>query len=155
MNVLPHPLVFGTRPRNPRVRGGFTLNEVLVALGILAIGSVAVASLFPTAAFLQKEAVKETLRQNHTRSTDALLEGVGLDNATLLDFITFIDSQPAGYPAYEVRAETSVPNDYRLTDPAYDVFALAEIDTSSGFHHAHANRRRRHARHAAGFARPQ
>jgi len=102
--------------------GGFTLTEVLIALGILAIGITAVAALFPTAAFLQKEAVEETIRQNHVRSTDAILEGVGLNNGTLLDFIELIETKPVGYPAYDVRTT--------IDDPAYDVFALAEVDLS-------------------------
>jgi prepilin-type N-terminal cleavage/methylation domain-containing protein len=109
-----------------RRRRAFTLNEVLIALGILAIGSVAVASLFPTAAFLQKEAVKETLRQNHTRSADAVLEGVGLDNVTMLEFVELMESEGQNpgttYPPAEIRST--------MDDPAYDVFALAEIDLS-------------------------
>jgi len=109
-------------PRNPR-RFGFTLSEVLVAIGILALGTVAVASLFPTAAFLQKEAVKETLRQNHVRSADAILEGVGLENQTLLNFIRLIETNPGGYPAYQVRAG--------IADPAFDVFALSEVDLTT------------------------
>ncbi len=110
------------RPR----RSGFTLSEVLVSIGILALGTVAVASLFPTAAFLQKEAVKETLRQNHVRSADAILEGVGLNNTTLLEFTELMESRPVGYPAYVSRSN--------ITDPAYDllqdVYALAEVDST-------------------------
>jgi hypothetical protein len=96
---------------------------VLIALGILAIGSVAIASLFPTAAYLQKEAVNTTLRQNHVRSADAVLEGVGLDNTTLLEFIELMSSpaNATGHPAYDVRNPD-------IDDIGYDVFALAEID---------------------------
>ncbi|MEM1099675.1 MAG: prepilin-type N-terminal cleavage/methylation domain-containing protein, partial [Planctomycetota bacterium] len=101
-------------------RPGFTLSEVLVAIGILALGTVAVAALFPTAAFMQKEAVNETLRQNHIRSADAVLEGIGLRNVTLLEMVEYIETRPAGYPAYDVRSG--------IDEPAYDVFALAEMD---------------------------
>lgn len=109
-------------PRPILRRAGFTLTEVLIAMGILALGIVAVASLFPTAALLQKEAVNETLRQNHIRSGDAILEGVGINNISLLEFVELIESEPSGYPAYVVR-------NY-MDDPAYDVFALAEVDLS-------------------------
>lgn len=113
--------------RNPRrAAAAFTLSEVLVAMGILALGTVAVASLFPTAAFLQKEAVKETLQQNHIRSADAILEGVGIRNAALLEFIELIEAEDnTGTSTYP-----PVVSRNNIEDPAFDVFALAEIDTS-------------------------
>lgn len=119
---FPQPPTPNPQPR--RAPHGFTLSEVLVALGILALGTIAVASLFPTAAFLQKEAVKQTLQQNHIRSADAVLEGVGINNTMLLEFIELIETEPAGYPAYAARNT--------IDDPAYDVFALAEIDITIG-----------------------
>jgi len=39
--------------------GGFTLIEVLIAIGIFAIGLIAVASIFPVAILLQKQTVQE------------------------------------------------------------------------------------------------
>lgn len=104
-------------------RGGFTLNEVLIAMGILALGIVAVASLFPTAALLQREAVKETLRQNHIRSGDAILEGVGIDNKILLEFSELMEDEQPG-PAFSPRDADGVENIY------LDVFALGEVDTT-------------------------
>ncbi len=74
------------RPTSTASRVGFTLTEVLIALGILAIGLVAVASLFPAGLILQREAVNTTIRQSHTRSMDALLTGLNLDNNELLRF---------------------------------------------------------------------
>ncbi len=102
----------------------FTLIEVLIALSVLALGITAVASLFPTAALLQKQAVNETLRQNHTRSSDAILQGIGLRNNVLLNFTRFIEIQPttSTYPAYRVRADRGIES------PELDVFALAEVD---------------------------
>lgn len=119
MKPLSNPFILPPRLGDRR-RAAFTLSEVLVALGILALGTVAVASLFPTAAFLQKEAVKETLQQNHIRSADAILEGVGIRNTTLLEFLEYLETQPAGYAPYDVRAG--------ITDRTYDVYALSEID---------------------------
>ncbi|MEO0514611.1 MAG: prepilin-type N-terminal cleavage/methylation domain-containing protein [Planctomycetota bacterium] len=126
MNLTVTPHARSLPAARPSRRRGFTLSEVLVAIGILALGTVAVASLFPTAAFLQKEAVKETLRQNHVRSADAILEGVGLRNQTLLDFTRLIETKPAGYPAYDVRNQPGAVID----DPAFDVFALSEVDVT-------------------------
>ncbi|MEO1235294.1 MAG: hypothetical protein AAFX76_00755 [Planctomycetota bacterium] len=109
----------------PAARPAFTLNEILIALGILGLGIVAVASLFPTAAFLQKQAVNETLRQNHTRSSDAVLEGVGISNAILLNFAALIETDPGTYDAFTIRQGDNV------VDPELDVFALAEIDLTT------------------------
>ena len=106
---------------NPHATG-FTLMEVLIALGVLTLGIVAVASLFPVAALLQKEAVRDTLRQNHIRSIDATLEGIGLDNVTLLEFTELVEKTPSDVTGMSERTG--------VTDPASDVFALAEIDAT-------------------------
>ncbi|MEM9419256.1 MAG: hypothetical protein AAGA25_09435 [Planctomycetota bacterium] len=119
MNLLSPRLLSTTRSTRQR-RAAFTLSEVLIALGILTLGTVTVASLFPTAAFLQKEAVNETIRQNHIRSADSVLEGVGINNTTLLEFLELIETEPATFPAYAVRTN--------ITDPVYDVYALSEVD---------------------------
>ena len=106
---------------------GFTLLEVLIALGILAIGITATASLFPTAALLQKQAVNETLRQNHIRSGDAILGAVGLENTVLLEYVQFIQQRPTGLIAYDQRIGNGL-NEVDVVEPEFDVYALAEID---------------------------
>ena len=113
--------------RSTRSRpGGFTLTEVLISLAVLAIGLVAVASLFPAGLLLQREAVKSTLRQSHVRSIDALLTGVNLDNGVLLRFTDLIDDASAS-PTPEALSERG-----GLDDALFDVYAVAEVDRSVG-----------------------
>jgi len=52
---------------------GFTLVEVLLSLGVFAIGMIAVASLFPVAAILQRETAKEVIAQNAAASAEAMM----------------------------------------------------------------------------------
>jgi len=61
-----------------RRRAGFTLAEVLISLGVFAIGMIAVASLFPVAAILQKETANDILGAQSTTNARATLEAVGL-----------------------------------------------------------------------------
>ncbi|MEL7087128.1 MAG: prepilin-type N-terminal cleavage/methylation domain-containing protein [Planctomycetota bacterium] len=108
--------------RSGRRRAGFTLNEVLVALGILAIGITAVASLFPAGILMQKRAVKEALYQQNTRSAEALLTAKGIDAQQLFDFTDNI--------AIMVNSNREPVTGPRqgIGELEFDVFALSEID---------------------------
>ena len=64
-----------------RRRPGFTLTEVLISLGIFAIGAIAVASLFPVAALLQKETADSILSQQAITNARATIEAIGLPSA--------------------------------------------------------------------------
>jgi|GEM_PF-3072721 len=57
-------------------RRGFTLNEILIALGVFAVGMIAVASLLPAAAILQRETADEVSMQNASDSAQAIVEAV-------------------------------------------------------------------------------
>ncbi|MFN3165857.1 MAG: prepilin-type N-terminal cleavage/methylation domain-containing protein [Phycisphaeraceae bacterium] len=57
-----------------KTRRGFTLVEVLIALGVFAIGMVAVASLFPVAALLQKETAEEVVGEHAAQSAKSIVE---------------------------------------------------------------------------------
>lgn len=59
-------------------RSAFTMLEVLITMGIFAIGFVAVASIFPTAILLQKKTVEDVVAQQVARNAQALLETRGL-----------------------------------------------------------------------------
>lgn len=59
-------------------RAGFTLAEVLISLGVFGIGMIAVASLFPVAAVLQKETADDILGTQSTLNARATLEAIGL-----------------------------------------------------------------------------
>lgn len=119
------PRRIGQRPRS-RGRAGFTLNEVLVALGILSIGITAVAALFPSAILLQKRAVKDALFQQNTRSAEALLKAKGIQAEVLFNFSDNISGEDSGgtniFPAYTARVG-------QVAEPELDVYALSEVDT--------------------------
>ena len=57
-----------------KCRRGFTLLEVLISIGIFAIGMVAVAAIFPTAAILQKRAVEANLAVQIADSVKAMIQ---------------------------------------------------------------------------------
>ena len=55
----------------------------MLAMGIFVIGFVAVASIFPAAAILQKATVEDAVSQQFVRSATALLEGRQLSTTDL------------------------------------------------------------------------
>ena len=55
--------------------GGFTLTEVLIALAVLLIGVVTVASIFPVAFLLQKQTVDAIETRQVSRNAQAMLTG--------------------------------------------------------------------------------
>ncbi len=64
---------------------GFTLLEVLMAMGVFAIGFVFIAAIFPVAALLQKEAVDEVNAQQASRNTLALIAAMEANYTADLD----------------------------------------------------------------------
>lgn len=67
---LSHP----RRVQNAQRASGFVLNEILIAIGIFAIGMVALASLFPVAALLQRETAEEVFAESAAKSAKAIVE---------------------------------------------------------------------------------
>jgi len=65
--------------------GGFTMIEVLIAMGIFAVGFVAIAAIFPVATLLQKQTVKDVMAQQIEDSVRAVLMGRPLREADLVD----------------------------------------------------------------------
>jgi type II secretory pathway pseudopilin PulG len=53
----------------------YTLAEVLIALGIFAIGFVSIAAIFPVASIMQKATVQDMTAQQFERSVTAALQG--------------------------------------------------------------------------------
>lgn len=62
------------RPRRPRANAGFLLNELLIAIGIFAIGMAALASLFPVAGLLQRETIREVEAATAAQAARAIVD---------------------------------------------------------------------------------
>lgn len=71
-----HPITIRSAAR------GFTLLEVLLAMGVFAIGFVFIAAIFPVAALLQKEAVDTINAQQVARNTEAVLKAIPITAST-------------------------------------------------------------------------
>jgi type II secretory pathway pseudopilin PulG len=69
----------GTRSRRARRRSaGFSLVEILIALGIFLIGMTAIVSLFPAAAILQRETTQEVIAGMASQSARSIIESQSL-----------------------------------------------------------------------------
>ena len=119
---------------------GFTLVEILFSIGILSIGLIAVASLFPAAAIMQREAVRDALQQQDMRSAEGLFKGRGVDASTVFRFTEgLFTTTVAGAPqtgtdflgANLARTQVSGGQRQALTgidDLSGEVFAFSEVD---------------------------
>ena len=58
----------------PRKSAGFSLVEILIALGIFAIGMAAIVSLFPAAAILQRETTQEVISEMAAQSAASIID---------------------------------------------------------------------------------
>ena len=66
-----------------RQAGGFSLMEVLIAIGLLALGFVAVAAIFPTGAYLQRETAHEVHTRNLEVNIRANVEAMRVSHSRL------------------------------------------------------------------------
>ena len=69
---------------HPPRRPGFTLTEVLISLAIFALGSVAVASIFPSAILIQKRTIQDVEAETFEATVRAELLGRGFEETALL-----------------------------------------------------------------------
>ena len=65
------------KPGPPRPGRAFSLLEILIAIGILAVGLVAVASIFPVSVIQQKRAIDESMGVVVANNVLAALQGIG------------------------------------------------------------------------------
>ena len=84
-----------------RFRGrGFSMIETTIAIGVFAIGFVAVASIFPVATLLQKQVANDVLVQQVERNVTALLQARPFTVQELNNNINFDPMNPAN-PNYD------------------------------------------------------
>lgn len=76
------------RPAAARNAAGFTLMEIMIAMGIFAVGMIAVASVFPAAALLQKQTIDDLLAKQTARNAEAMLNARKYDETALLNAAT-------------------------------------------------------------------
>lgn len=106
-----------TRPST--CRRGFTLIELLLAMFILAIGLIAIASIFPVAGYLQKEATDEVLTLQVKRNAEAIVAARGVPAGL-----------PAGSPVVVPPPSGSLNTDYPLKDRCYPTYDFANDPTA-------------------------
>ena len=73
------PVTTRTRP----ARAGFSMIELVISMGIFALGFIAVASLFPTAILMQRETFSSIEAQQVMRNSRAFLKSRGLTKIDL------------------------------------------------------------------------
>ena len=77
--LVKSPVTTRTRP----ARAGFSMIELVISMGIFALGFIAVASLFPTAILMQRETFSSIEAQQVMRNSRAFLKSRGLTKIEL------------------------------------------------------------------------
>lgn len=75
------------RPTRVRAHShaGFSMMEVLVAIGIFALGFVAVAAIFPSAALMQRGTAEDVQARHMQRNAEAIIKGMAASGSELED----------------------------------------------------------------------
>lgn len=114
-------------------RSAFTLLEVLLAIGIFVIGFVAVASMFPVAAMLQKETVRDVEQQQFGRSVKSLIDAIATDaklaaapisavnDGTVFDVSSIVSAEDRAYPSKRFPTDTTPKRGYTQIFARYNV----------------------------------
>ncbi len=107
------PVTPPTRRSVIRHRAGFTLMEVLVALGLFALGFVAIASMFPVGIAMQKQTTAEVIARHVAQNGVAYLNARGFEKADLPNYFTYStpDNDTITVAGNENRVEPLLFND--------------------------------------------
>ncbi|MFA9479516.1 prepilin-type N-terminal cleavage/methylation domain-containing protein [Phycisphaerales bacterium AB-hyl4] len=79
---------------HPRRQAGFNLMEVLVAIGLFAIGFAAVAAIFPAGALLQRQTADDVQARHVEQNAYAIILGTPVSGE---DLEFYYDGPPSGY----------------------------------------------------------
>jgi len=127
------PLAAHEASRKPQAaRRAFTLIELLLAMFILAIGMVAIASIFPVAGYLQKNAFADVITLQVKRHAVAVVDAVDVPSSALPSASTvtaFTESNLDTYYPLAMRCYPQaldldgdgVPNESGTTEDDYDL----------------------------------
>lgn len=109
-----------SRARSQRHMAGFSLTEVLLAIGIFAIGIVAVASIFPVAILLQKATMESIEADIFANSAESLLMARGFDGNTLnADCGDNPITHPTDPNQKQIFASMNALDDWAMADRSY------------------------------------
>ncbi len=124
--LLKRPCLTGPCLKQPCLRRGFSLVEVLIAMGIFAVGFVAVAAMFPAGAILQRETVSQVEAQMVARNAAAIVRSGRLtlasstgpfkDSADLLETSGSIDLTPFSSANFK---NTAAKTRWKIGDRGY------------------------------------
>ena len=120
---MPTNLRISAHSRRRRT-AGFSLIEVLLAIGVFAIGMIAVASIFPVAILLQKETLKQVETTHFTRNAKALVIARGFEAPDA-------DWNPIATSAVVSPMPAAAMDDWSLSDRSYN--ALADTNNRTAF----------------------
>lgn len=98
-------VIFPHSVRNGRRRSrGFNLIEVMIAMAVLGVGFVAIASIFPTAGLMQKRTMDEVYLRSGSRSVEAIMRSLPIPQATnaqSIGLLDAVDGLPTTSPTFD------------------------------------------------------
>jgi len=108
-----------------RVRGGFTMIEVLFAIGIFAIGFAMVATIFPAAVLIQKNTIDDVNSIQVARNAEGMLKGRGINETELKDLTEGLPSETSIYGDFDTDQRVHrIPSPMLFAGTAVTVWTL-------------------------------
>lgn len=121
-----------------RGNSGFTIMEILVAIGIFAIGFVMVATIFPAAALMQKRTADKVQADQAERNANATLNGHNPSEAELVTELTSqfgaswdTDERVYPFPTSMLQGGTPPPRPLTIQDRSYPIYETVDPATET------------------------